>query len=39
MKIQIDDKNGVMVVALEGELDFHSSPELREKLNALPDKK
>jgi len=39
MKIQVEEKNGASLVTLEGELDFHSSPELREKLNALTDKK
>lgn len=39
MKISINSKNDISIIELSGELDFHSSPELREKLNSLTDKK
>ena len=39
MKINISEKENVNIVELSGELDFHSSPDLRDKLNAMTDKK
>ena len=35
MKIEQRSKNNVEILELAGELDFHSSPELREKLQEL----
>ncbi|OQA57086.1 MAG: Anti-sigma-B factor antagonist [Candidatus Omnitrophica bacterium ADurb.Bin277] len=38
MKIQMNHQGDVNVVELEGELDFHSSPELRARLGELTSK-
>ena len=38
MKIQVTNQGDVQVIELEGELDFHSSPELRSKLGELTNK-
>lgn len=38
MKIQAVNQGDVQVIELEGELDFHSSPELRSKLGELTAK-
>ncbi len=38
MKIQQREKDGICIFELSGDLDFHSSPELREKLHAMTDK-
>jgi anti-sigma B factor antagonist len=35
MKIQLTNQGDVHVLELSGELDYHSSPELREKLTEL----
>lgn len=35
MKIQTECRGGIQILELTGELDYHSSPELREKLNEL----
>jgi len=35
MKIRTESQGDVHILELEGELDYHSSPELREKLNGL----
>jgi anti-sigma B factor antagonist len=35
MKIQTTSRGEVQIIELEGELDFHSSPELRNKLSEL----
>ncbi len=39
MKINSTIQNNVQVVEVDGELDFHSSPNLRQALNQLADKK
>ncbi|MBU9889186.1 MAG: STAS domain-containing protein [Candidatus Omnitrophica bacterium] len=39
MKIQVTSKGDVHILELAGELDYHSSPELREKLNELAAKR
>ena len=38
MKIESMNQGDVQVLELSGELDYHSSPELREKLNELTAK-
>ena len=38
MKIQTTSNNDIQVLELSGELDYHSSPELREKLSELTGK-
>jgi anti-sigma B factor antagonist len=38
MKIQTANQGDVQIIELEGELDFHSSPELRTKLGELTGK-
>lgn len=38
MKIQMTNRGDAQVIELEGELDFHSSPELRAKLGELTGK-
>ena len=38
MKIHQKDKDGVCVFELQGDLDFHSSPEFRDKLHVVTDK-
>lgn len=38
MKIQMTSRGDVQVIELEGELDFHSSPELRSKLGEITGK-
>lgn len=38
MKIQMANQGDVSVVEMEGELDFHSSPELRTRLGELTSK-
>ena len=38
MKIQTTNQSDVQVIELEGELDFHSSPELRSRLGELTAK-
>jgi anti-sigma B factor antagonist len=35
MKIQLTSQGDIQVLELSGELDYHSSPELREKLTEL----
>lgn len=35
MNITIEQNNGIQVIALEGEVDMHQSPELRAKINEL----
>lgn len=35
MKIQTECRNDISILELMGELDYHSSPELREKLTEL----
>lgn len=35
MKIQTENRGDVSILELTGELDYHSSPELREKLTEL----
>ena len=35
MKIQVTQQGDVQVLGLSGELDYHASPELREKLGEL----
>ncbi len=39
MKISCPIKNNIQVVEVEGDLDFHSSPTLRQTLNQFTDKK
>jgi len=39
MKISIEQKNGVHLIGLEGEVDMHHSPELRSQLQELYKKK
>lgn len=39
MKIQVKEQDAVHVIELDGEVDFHSSPELREKLQQSLDSK
>lgn len=39
MKIAIAENNGVKVIALSGEIDMHSSPELRKELLSLVSNK
>ncbi len=39
MKVNSSIQNNVQVVEIEGDLDFHSSPNLRQTLNQLADKK
>ncbi len=38
MKIQVTSEGDLHILELVGELDYHSSPELREKLNELASK-
>ena len=38
MKIQQKEKDGVTIFELSGELDFHSSPQFRDKLQETTDK-
>ena len=38
MKIQLTNQGDIQVLGLSGELDYHSSPELREKLTELTAK-
>ena len=38
MKIQVATQGDIQVLELSGELDYHSSPELREKLTELTSK-
>jgi len=38
MKINMTNQGDINVLALSGELDYHSSPELREKLSELTAK-
>jgi len=38
MKIQLTNQGDIHVLELSGELDYHSSPELREKLTELTAK-
>lgn len=38
MKIQCSNQNDICVLELSGELDYHSSPDLRDKLNELVGK-
>ncbi|MDP3919502.1 MAG: STAS domain-containing protein [Candidatus Omnitrophota bacterium] len=38
MKIHQREKNGVNLLEVDGEIDFHSSPQLREQLHQLIDK-
>lgn len=38
MKIQATSQGDIQVIELEGELDFHSSPELRSRLGELTNK-
>ncbi|HOW59699.1 MAG TPA: STAS domain-containing protein [Candidatus Omnitrophota bacterium] len=38
MKIQTANRDDIHILELSGELDYHSSPELREKLNELTGK-
>lgn len=39
MKISSSVQNQIQVIEVDGELDFHSSPALRQALNQLTDKK
>ncbi len=39
MKVNCSIQNNIQVVEVEGDLDFHSSPNLRQTLNQLADKK
>lgn len=39
MKISIEQKEGVQVIGLEGEVDMHHSPELRSQLQDLHKQK
>ncbi len=39
MKINCSVQNDIQLVEVEGDLDFHSSPNLRQTLNQLVDKK
>ena len=39
MKINCSVQNNIQVVEVEGDLDFHSSPNLRQTLNQFADKK
>ncbi len=39
MKVNISVQNNIQIVEVEGDLDFHSSPNLRQALNQLADKK
>lgn len=38
MKINVTNQGDIQLLELSGELDYHSSPELREKLTALATK-
>ena len=38
MKINVTNQGDIQFLELSGELDYHSSPELREKLNELATK-
>lgn len=38
MKLQLTSQGDAQVLSLSGELDYHSSPELREKLTELTSK-
>ena len=38
MKVQLTSQGDIQVLELSGELDYHSSPELREKLTELTSK-
>jgi len=38
MKVQLTNQGDIQVLELSGELDYHSSPELREKLTELTAK-
>ena len=38
MKIQTKNQGDIQIIELAGELDYHSSPELREKLGELTGK-
>jgi anti-sigma B factor antagonist len=38
MKVQLTSQGDIQVLELSGELDYHSSPELREKLTELTAK-
>lgn len=39
MKINHSNQNNVQIVEVDGDLDFHSSPNLRQALGQLADKK
>ena len=39
MKVNCSVQNNIQIVEVEGDLDFHSSPNLRQTLNQLADKK
>lgn len=39
MKIEITDNKGIRVLALTGDIDMHTSPELRKELMVLVQKK
>ena len=39
MKINQKQKDGIHILELEGELDFHTSPNLRDRLHQFADKK
>lgn len=39
MKVNCSIQNSIQVVEVEGDLDFHSSPNLRQTLNQFADKK
>lgn len=38
MKVQIKDNNNITMILLQGDLDFHSSPNLRKDLAKLVEK-
>lgn len=39
MKIEIEENKGIKVIALSGDIDMHSSPELRKELMLFVQKK